>query len=1816
MITNAQQDQQQQICQKQLNPLVFSARGQVNIMMEEINEQEKYFQSQQIKQQIKVAQAMNNAQVLSQLLEASEAHNQKLRDLIDIMKTNHTNEINRNYQLQMATENLNKNLSERQAFVQHLEKSLNDHRQRECAYIERIAELEEKISLLEKQNQQLSASNTNMANNQASNNQMSYFPQNTNRYQNPINDQIYNNTNMSSGFQMLNDNQTNMNTLYSHQDINKLPTENRLLTNGMNYHVTQSSNNSATSIQNNINSQNLPYNQQFIFQNKILNDNFDSQNILNTDLQTQVSTQNKNLQQQQSYPSSSLQVVTLAADQEQNYNTLSYKQNQIQSNLTRTQSFISPSSNSLIQPQLLQQQQQQQSNLSNSNILSNSRSISTNVQANNQQNSYSNVNNNNNLQSDNSDQSLNAQAYKKKIESILQRENQAQFLGQGKQQITSAKDNHRSASQINTYNNTSNQAGQYNSVLPLNVNTSTMNQQFSSNGPNQINTNKQNQKQAKNQTDNKNKVLNLQNKQKENFSFSKTPKKQNYSQNSQNRGTNQIQENIDQGSSAVNLQALENNQNTPLKSSKSQSKINAEQNQQQNFNPQNTVQMLQAQYQQFQASHGLTRNQSQLSNLLSTANTAGNNNGKEYQRSLSQINLSNNDNSQKVLSSQQTYQNQLNKEGNHVSPILASLQNYQLQTQKEQAQNLQINPLSTTSITTIQNPNNQRNISISQNTLPLNNYQQNSTKNQKIFSQNSSDNIAQPPPQSQSQTPKTQNQNFTKIKGTRQQFQNTLFSDNNNKQQNSSQYSNLPKSQSQNQGSAQKNASQQLANVNQNEAINQGSSAQPSPSHQDTYLQNGIFQNQPSYNVKNNKGGNSTHSNFNTNRSASTDRNLIASSLQGIAASNQNPNDLLATSSYKQNSNNNNNTNNNNNHNQYSLKQLDGSSHSGQTTPQNSKGSTLNRPKETYFQSIEQRSISSHGQTQLNMHRRNLTPNQFSSNSNQTNKHNRYTSYTQYGQGGNVQNNNIQIQYINQQPISATSTPKSCKKGNPINIQQNQIEEGLDLQASPTIFKKVEEKYSNSFNLRNAAHSKPQSHKQLQQPQSYQETIETMQSQQLFCAHSEENALYSNRNYNFSNIIKTISTNSNNKNIKDEAENKNKASQGGNLKNQNPSDDKNERGNEAYMRNLLSNQKDYKYLEGDNDTKMSLQESMSVMSSCMLVNNEHSMVYDKNLNGFENHDDGAINQIIDSHQLLTKYSNINLKIKDFSSKKSALFSKEASQASSNYIPSKLYEEFFITGPNNSDVQECIKKIAQKNSNNKNMNEKHATTEARVLYHYRNPNNISSNPNQNYSSQSKIINEFVFPFGCQVKQLKMTDSFSSINEILFANNSIEQGSSSVSCFVLAFKPDSDTCSQYSINQSAQVSQSFPVYYSRVLQLLDKINPSKTLYCVCFKVNDFVESTKLDSSTMANNNNTNLQKSYSTSNIGKQKMKFWQTEKVFCFVTYFPFVKFFLQIITTVLNTIKIKRIKTYNERLDTIPNTLSNIDSDFLTNTFIQLSEKLLLELANKDLPDFNSSLHFNIQNERIVSKIPSASNATRLECEWGIYKALQQFDIKNFLFLFLSLLLEHSLVFVSENITLLTSTLLLFSNSLLKPLKWINPMIFNLPQKLLPILDSPVPILVGINKNMSFIQKEKIDQEFSNCVFIQLGSSFEVLNSHIVQDITLEVFNEIKDRIEPNFKKIQSHSQKGGPLQEHEELEIKEDCFALLETLNQYIGEILNKMPSNPIYSSNQNGLLNYEQITNQTIQSIGKHKTFLKTLFKTQMITYYMEEKYKKLPQ
>ena len=72
---------------------------------------------------------------------------------------------------------------------------------------------------------------------------------------------------------------------------------------------------------------------------------------------------------------------------------------------------------------------------------------------------------------------------------------------------------------------------------------------------------------------------------------------------------------------------------------------------------------------------------------------------------------------------------------------------------------------------------------------------------------------------------------------------------------------------------------------------------------------------------------------------------------------------------------------------------------------------------------------------------------------------------------------------------------------------------------------------------------------------------------------------------------------------------------------------------------------------------------------------------------------------------------------------------------------------------------------------------------------------------------------------------------------------------------------------------------------------------------------------------------------------------------------------------------------------------------------------------------------------------------------------------------------------------------------MIKPFKWLHPLISNLPDKFLHILGSPFPILVGLNKEKAFVKENNLNEIHTNCVFIMLDGEIEILNENLIADI-------------------------------------------------------------------------------------------------------------------
>ncbi|KRX02949.1 P-loop containing nucleoside triphosphate hydrolase [Pseudocohnilembus persalinus] len=476
----------------------------------------------------------------------------------------------------------------------------------------------------------------------------------------------------------------------------------------------------------------------------------------------------------------------------------------------------------------------------------------------------------------------------------------------------------------------------------------------------------------------------------------------------------------------------------------------------------------------------------------------------------------------------------------------------------------------------------------------------------------------------------------------------------------------------------------------------------------------------------------------------------------------------------------------------------------------------------------------------------------------------------------------------------------------------------------------------------------------------------------------------------------------------------------------------------------------------------------------------------------------------------------------------SLNSSYQSEMEEQFFTPQIFEEFFIFGAENQALKKFHEKRGQITTSNHS-----EFLSPQIIYQYQNKGN------SNYKSQQDIIENFIFPHGVEAKFLNMTNSFSQLNQILYANYTIEPQNSDSNCFVLAFRVE-----DYKYADRKKSVNNF----------IDKMNPSRTLYAICYKFQDFTE---ISGENQSQNNNFQFE---------GNKGGFIQNQKVLCFLTYFPFIEFFLKIMTQILKQIKMERIQIFNEEISQFSvnslrqeqeqlnesffdqqqlnkkfSVLQSIDSDFITQRIREMMKSVFSDLIDQqenqnnfqffnlegnDISQFNLEqidfqLKFKIFDENIYQQLELKNNLFLQEIQWGLEMALTQFSIDQFVFIVLALLMEKSVIFVSENITLLTNTLLLFNQQLFQPLNWILPVIFSMPESMVQLCDSPVSILAGLNKDKKYIQQQELNQTYQDCIFVYLGPDFEIFNKeNIMTDLSIEFFQKIKQTIKPFFQII------------------------------------------------------------------------------------------------
>ncbi len=212
-----------------------------------------------------------------------------------------------------------------------------------------------------------------------------------------------------------------------------------------------------------------------------------------------------------------------------------------------------------------------------------------------------------------------------------------------------------------------------------------------------------------------------------------------------------------------------------------------------------------------------------------------------------------------------------------------------------------------------------------------------------------------------------------------------------------------------------------------------------------------------------------------------------------------------------------------------------------------------------------------------------------------------------------------------------------------------------------------------------------------------------------------------------------------------------------------------------------------------------------------------------------------------------------------------------------------------------------------------------------------------------------------------------------------------------------------------------------------------------------------------------------------------------------------------------------------------------------------------------------------------------------------------------------NVLLEHSVIFVSKNLNLLTSAIL-GTCAMLAPFKWEHIIIPIVPNMCLEILEAPVPFLVGIPKSVSEGMRFTKDAwcQQTLVVLLDIGKVC-VCPPESGNPVKLPSLGGLEKSMEPSYQTFEKARKRPGGLCYHPttvQIEaIAVMCRKIRATLEKTMVE---KLPKGEIRKK-ETDELDMEKVGTALLEGCESDDKEFVTLFgETQMFASYLEEKYK----
>lgn len=154
---------------------------------------------------------------------------------------------------------------------------------------------------------------------------------------------------------------------------------------------------------------------------------------------------------------------------------------------------------------------------------------------------------------------------------------------------------------------------------------------------------------------------------------------------------------------------------------------------------------------------------------------------------------------------------------------------------------------------------------------------------------------------------------------------------------------------------------------------------------------------------------------------------------------------------------------------------------------------------------------------------------------------------------------------------------------------------------------------------------------------------------------------------------------------------------------------------------------------------------------------------------------------------------------------------------------------------------------------------------------------------------------------------------------------------------------------------------------------------------------------------------------------------KSKRVFIFKSYYPLHNLYFQVLTKLVDQIKLEMIELYiqNQNIIEEKQDLSIIDSDAQLGIINNKVDDEIVKLVNKVgiPPKALDEMEFDVFEQVFEYKLPDLLNLSYLDSNHCCPTLLKSISYENFIFLYLSLLHEKSLILISENLNKVSTSM-------------------------------------------------------------------------------------------------------------------------------------------------------------------------------------------------